>query len=102
MAPWPPDSSGVPAVLAASRPGPDSSLAPLIAAAVLPLAAGSDAEAVALAGMLAILSGLLCVLAGLARFGFIAGLLSKPVRYGYMNGIALTVQRWSSVSPACW
>src|ERR687897_795211 len=71
--------------------GPDSSLAPLIAAAILPLAAGSDAEAVALAGMLAILSGLLCVLAGLARFGFIADLLSKPVRYGYMNGIALTV-----------
>jgi high affinity sulfate transporter 1 len=71
--------------------GPDSSLAPLIAAAILPLAAGSDAEAVALAGMLAILSGVLCVLAGLARFGFIADLLSKPVRYGYMNGIALTV-----------
>jgi high affinity sulfate transporter 1 len=71
--------------------GPDSSLAPLIAAAILPLAAGSDADAVALAGMLAILSGLLCVLAGLARFGFIADLLSKPVRYGYMNGIALTV-----------
>jgi MFS superfamily sulfate permease-like transporter len=71
--------------------GPDSSLAPLIAAAILPLAAGSDADAVALAGMLGILSGLLCVLAGLARFGFIADLLSKPVRYGYMNGIALTV-----------
>jgi high affinity sulfate transporter 1 len=71
--------------------GPDSSLAPLIAAAILPLAAGSDAAAVALAGMLAILSGLLCVLAGLARFGFITDLLSKPVRYGYMNGIALTV-----------
>ena len=71
--------------------GPDSSLAPLIAAAILPLAAGSEAEAVALAGMLAILSGVLCVLAGLARFGFIADLLSKPVRYGYMNGIALTV-----------
>jgi high affinity sulfate transporter 1 len=31
------------------------------------------------------------VLAGFARFGFIADLLSKPVRYGYMNGIALTV-----------
>jgi high affinity sulfate transporter 1 len=71
--------------------GPDSSLAPLIAATILPLAAGSEAEAVALAGMLAIFSGLLCVLAGLARFGFIADLLSKPVRYGYMNGIALTV-----------
>jgi high affinity sulfate transporter 1 len=71
--------------------GPDSSLAPLIAAAILPLAAGSEAEAVALAGMLAVFSGLLCVLAGLIRFGFIAELLSKPVRYGYMNGIALTV-----------
>ena len=71
--------------------GPDSSLAPLIAAAILPLAAGGPTEAVALAGMLAILSGLLCVLAALARFGFITDLLSKPVRYGYMNGIALTV-----------
>jgi high affinity sulfate transporter 1 len=71
--------------------GPDSSLAPLIAAAILPLAAGSEAEAVALGGMLAVLSGLLCVFAGLARFGFITDLLSKPVRYGYMNGIALTV-----------
>jgi len=71
--------------------GPDSSLTPLIAATILPLAAGSEGEAVAMAGMLAILSGLLCVLAGLARFGFITELLSKPVRYGYMNGIALTV-----------
>jgi high affinity sulfate transporter 1 len=71
--------------------GPDSSLAPLIAAAVLPLAAAGSEEAVALAGMLAILSGLLCALAALARLGFITDLLSKPVRYGYMNGIALTV-----------
>ena len=71
--------------------GPDSSLAPLIAAAILPLAAGAPEEAVALAGMLAILSGLLCVLAALAKLGFITDLLSKPVRYGYMNGIALTV-----------
>jgi high affinity sulfate transporter 1 len=71
--------------------GPDSSLAPLIAATILPLAAGNEAEAVALAGMLAIFSGLFCVLAGLARLGFVADLLSKPVRYGYMNGIALTV-----------
>ena len=71
--------------------GPDSSLAPLIAATVLPLAAGSEEEAVALAGLLAVFSGVLCLLAGLARFGFLTDLLSKPVRYGYMNGIALTV-----------
>src|SRR5512146_1478294 len=71
--------------------GPDSSLAALIAATVLPLAAGNEERVVPLAGMLAILSGALCILAGLARLGFITDLLSKPIRYGYLNGIALTV-----------
>jgi len=71
--------------------GPDSSLAPLILAVVLPLSAGDPARAVAIAGMMAIGSGILCVAAGLARLGFITELLSKPIRYGYMNGIALTV-----------
>jgi high affinity sulfate transporter 1 len=41
--------------------------------------------------MMAIVSGVVCVAAGLARLGFITELLSKPIRYGYMNGIALTV-----------
>jgi high affinity sulfate transporter 1 len=41
--------------------------------------------------MMAIVSGVVCVVAGLARLGFITELLSKPIRYGYMNGIALTV-----------
>jgi high affinity sulfate transporter 1 len=71
--------------------GPDSALAALIAATVLPLAAGHAERVVPLAGMLAFLSGALCTLAGLARFGFITDLLSKPIRYGYLNGIALTV-----------
>jgi high affinity sulfate transporter 1 len=71
--------------------GPDSSLAAMIAAVIVPLAAGDAARTVALAGMLAIFTGLLCILAGLARLGFITELLSKPIRYGYMNGIALTV-----------
>ncbi len=71
--------------------GPDSSLAAIIAAVILPLAAGDPDRTVALAGMLAILTGLLCLGAGIARLGFITDLLSKPIRYGYMNGIALTV-----------
>ena len=71
--------------------GPDSSLVALIAGIVLPLSAGDSQRAMALAGMLAIVSGSLCVLAGAARLGFITELLSKPIRYGYMNGIALTV-----------
>src|SRR5689334_8264664 len=72
-------------------PGPDSSLAPLILAVVLPLSAGDAGRAVAVAGMLAIVSGVICILAGLARLGFITELLSKPIRYGYINGIELTV-----------
>jgi high affinity sulfate transporter 1 len=71
--------------------GPDSALSPLIAAAVIPAAAGSEEQAVAIAGFLAIASGVLFMLAAVARLGFITDLLSKPVRYGYMNGIALTV-----------
>jgi high affinity sulfate transporter 1 len=46
---------------------------------------------VGLAGMMAVVSGLLCIVAGAARLGFVTELLSKPIRYGYMNGIALTV-----------
>ena len=71
--------------------GPDSSLVALILGIVLPLSAGDSQRSMALAGMLAIVSGSLCVVAGTARLGFITELLSKPIRYGYMNGIALTV-----------
>ena len=71
--------------------GPDSSLVALILAVVLPLSAGDPQRAMALAGMLAVVSGVLCIAAGAARLGFITELLSKPIRYGYMNGIALTV-----------
>ena len=71
--------------------GPDSTLAAVIAALILPLAAGSAAHAVALAGMLALLSGACSLLIGFARLGLIADLLSKPIRIGFLNAIALTV-----------
>jgi high affinity sulfate transporter 1 len=71
--------------------GPDSSLAPIILAVVLANAGGDPMRAVALAGAMAVVSGLVCVLAGILKLGFITELLSKPIRYGYMNGIALTV-----------
>src|ERR1700745_3757739 len=71
--------------------GPDSSLAPVILAVVLPLSGGDAMSAVALASMMAVVSGLVCILIGVSRLGFVTELLSKPIRYGYMNGIALTV-----------
>ena len=71
--------------------GPDSALAAVILAVVLPLSAGDPQNAVTPGGAMAIVSGMVCVAAGLGRLGFITELLSKPIRYGYMNGIALTV-----------
>ncbi|WP_374976191.1 SulP family inorganic anion transporter [Microbacterium trichothecenolyticum] len=71
--------------------GPDSSLAPIIAAAILPLALGDEAQAVALAGLLAIMVGALLLVGGLVRLGFVTDLLSKPIRLGYLNAIAVIV-----------
>ena len=71
--------------------GPDSSLAPIILAVVVAHSGGDPMRAIALAGAMAIVSGVICILAGVLRLGFITELFSKPIRYGYMNGIALTV-----------
>ena len=71
--------------------GPDSALAAVIASVVLPLSGGDARHAVALAGAMAIVSGILCIAAGLGRLGFVTELLSKPIRYGYVNGIAVTI-----------
>ncbi|MFC4341860.1 SulP family inorganic anion transporter [Cupriavidus numazuensis] len=71
--------------------GPDSALAAPILAVVIQLSAGDPARAIAVASMMAVVSGTVCILAGLLRLGFVTELLSKPIRYGYMNGIAFTV-----------
>ncbi|MFN8620375.1 MAG: SulP family inorganic anion transporter [Chloroflexota bacterium] len=71
--------------------GPDSALGPMIAATILPLAAGSESQAIALAGMLALLVGVVTVGAGLLKLGFVADLLSSPVRTGYLAGLAVVI-----------
>src|SRR6202012_650055 len=71
--------------------GPDSALAGLILGVITPLAGGDPPRAAKLAAMMAIVSGTALIVAGIARLGFVTELLSKPIRYGYMNGIALTV-----------
>ncbi|TCG06877.1 sodium-independent anion transporter, partial [Paraburkholderia steynii] len=71
--------------------GPDSALAAPILAVVVAIAGTDPSRAIAVASMMAIVSGLFCIVMGLLRLGFITELLSKPIRYGYMNGIALTV-----------
>src|SRR5215831_14980473 len=72
--------------------GPDSSVSPLILAAITPLfVAGDTGTAIALAGMLAILVGLVEIGLGLGKLGFVADLLSSEVQVGYMNGLAITI-----------
>ena len=72
--------------------GPDSSVSPLIFAAIVPLAVADDpAQAITLAAMLALIVGLIEVLLGIAKLGFVADLLSKEVQVGYMNGLAVTI-----------
>jgi high affinity sulfate transporter 1 len=73
--------------------GPDSSLGPMIAATILPLAGadGDPARAVLLASALAVLTGAIMIAAGAGNLGFVADLLSKPTILGYMNGLALTI-----------
>jgi high affinity sulfate transporter 1 len=71
--------------------GPDSAVAPVVAAAIVPLAGNDTGERVALAGLLAILVGLACIAGGIAGLGFLTDLISKPVRIGYLAGIAVSV-----------
>jgi sulfate permease, SulP family len=69
--------------------GPDIAICLLIASAVRPLAEGDAGRAAALAGTVAVLSGLLLVLGARARIGAVADFFSKPVLVGYMTGAAL-------------
>ncbi len=73
--------------------GPDSSLGPMIAATILPLAGadGDPKRAIALASVLAIMVAAIMILGAVAKLGFIADLISKPTMIGYMNGLALTI-----------
>lgn len=69
--------------------GPDAALTLLVASAVGPLAGGDPARAVALAGITALMGGVLMLMAALLRAGAVADFISKPVLVGYLTGAAL-------------
>jgi high affinity sulfate transporter 1 len=72
--------------------GPDSSISPMILAAITPLVVVDDpGQAIVLAGMLAVMVGLIEIGLGLGKLGFVADLLSSEVQVGYMNGLAVTI-----------
>ncbi|KGI70430.1 SulP family inorganic anion transporter [Mycobacterium rufum] len=80
------------AVLGSSRQlsvGPESTTALITGAALAPLAHGDPVRYAALAALLAVLVGAVCLVASLIRLGFLADLLSQPVLVGYLTGVAL-------------
>ncbi|MBN9090337.1 MAG: SulP family inorganic anion transporter [Reyranella sp.] len=71
--------------------GPDSAMAAIVAVTLIPLAKGDPMRLAMLAADLGLMVGVLCLLGGLLRLGFIANFLSKPVIVGFMHGLALVI-----------
>jgi sulfate permease, SulP family len=69
--------------------GPESTTAVMTAAAIAPLLLADGSNYGLLTATLAILVGAICVIGYVARLGFLANLLSKPILVGYMAGVAL-------------
>jgi SulP family sulfate permease len=82
------------AVLGSSRHlvvGADSATAAIMAAGLTPLAATGSPEYVALAGMLALMTAVILLVARLIRLGFLADFLSRTVLVGFLTGVGIQV-----------
>ncbi len=82
------------ALLGSSRQliiAPDAATCAIVAAVVAPLAGGDPARYLTLSAALAIIAGVFCIAAGLARLGFLTHFLARPILTGYLNGIALSI-----------
>jgi sulfate permease, SulP family len=71
--------------------GPSSAVAAYSAAAVAPLALGDSGRFIALSALLALLTGILLLVGGLARAGFVADFFARPVMTGFVGGLALVI-----------
>ena len=71
--------------------GPDAATCLLVAASLAPLAGGDPERYLAMLPVFTLMAGVLYLVAGAARLGFIASFLSQPILTGYLNGIALII-----------
>lgn len=71
--------------------GPDAATCAMIAAVLLPMAGGDLGYYLKLSAAMAVTAGLLMVLGGMARMGFIVNFFSRPILVGFLNGIALSI-----------
>jgi sulfate permease, SulP family len=71
--------------------GADSTITPIFAGGLVLLAAAGSQDYVALAGLLALMVGLVLVCGGIFRLGWVADLLSIPVTVGFLAGISVHI-----------
>jgi SulP family sulfate permease len=82
------------AILGSSRHlvvGADSATAAVMAAGLVGLAAAGSTQYVALAGLLALMTGVFLIVARLIRLGFLADFLSRTVLIGFLTGVGIQV-----------
>ena len=82
------------ALLGSSRQlimAPDAATCAIVAATVAPLAAQDPGRYVSLTMTLAMITGVFCIVAGMAGLGFLTNFLARPILTGYLNGIALSI-----------
>jgi len=70
---------------------PDAATCAIVAAVVMPLAGADMTRYVSLSMALAMIAGVFCIVAGLARLGFLTNFLARPILAGYLNGIAISI-----------
>ncbi len=71
--------------------GPDAATCIMVAASLGPLSGGDPERYLAIMVVLTVMTGVLYIIAGCARLGFIANFLSQPILVGFLNGIALLI-----------
>lgn len=71
--------------------GPDSATCLIVGSALVGYAAQGSPEYRALSSIFSLLVGVLAIISGLFKFGFVANFMSRPILTGYLNGLALSI-----------
>lgn len=71
--------------------GPDAATCAMLSATLMPLAAPGSDDYQAYAMSLTLITGVLCLVAGRFRLGFLADFLSRPILVGLLNGVAISI-----------
>lgn len=71
--------------------GPDAATCTMVAALMMPLAAGDPSKYLSLSAGLSLIAGVLMIIGGACKVGFIVNFFSRPILVGFLNGIAVSI-----------